>query len=327
MPNPAFSPATLSPAMFSVVLGTGGVSLTASLIGLPRVAAALYWLNLALFIIAWVATVIRMVGGFGGMADDFTHGARGPAFFLAVLATSIVGLQVAVVAQVQAAIAPLWIFSSVLWVAMISLFVLGVTVRADKASFAASIGPAWFLPGAALEATVALGTHVGSHSTRLMATALLGGFLLGLLLNLLVLAAVLYRWLFVPMSPEQLTSTNWINMGGFAIVVVAGVKLASPRLEPFIVLSWAIATWWLPILVLAGIWRHAVRKVPLRYDAQYWPVVFSPAVYASGTFLLAEASQLTLLSWIPPFFFAFAAAMWMVLMVGWIRSFLRPSAP
>ncbi len=327
MPNPAFSPASLSPAMFSVVLGTGGLSLAANLIGLPRVALALFWLNLFLFGLAWVATILRVVRGIREMAADFTHAGRGPAFFLSGLATSIFGLQLASVAQWQETVAPIWIFSAALWVGMISLFVFGATIRAEKAPFAEAIGPMWFLPGAALEAMVALGAHVSTHSTRLMATALLGGFLLGLLLNLLVLAAILYRWLFLPMSAQQLTSTNWINLGGFAIVVVAGVKLASPRLEPFIVLSWAIATWWLPILVVAGIWRHGVQKVPLRYDGQYWPVVFSPAVYASGTFFLAEASRLTVLWWVPPFFFAFAGAVWVVLMIGWIRSFRRPAGP
>ena len=151
---------------------------------------------------------------------------------------------------------------------LISLFVFGVSIHGGKRPFEAVIGPAWFLPGAALEATVALGTHVSTPASRIMDIALLGGFLLGLLLNLLVLAAVLYRWLFVPMSADQLTASNWINMGGFAIIVVAGVKLASPRLEPFIVLSWAIATWWLPLLFAAGVWRHALRNVPFRYEAQ-----------------------------------------------------------
>ena len=325
MSNPALSPASLSPAMFSVVLGTGGLSLTANLIGLPRVALLLFWLNVGLLALAWGATVVRTLRGLREMVDDFTHAGRGPSFFLAVLATSIFGLQVCVVAPWPEAVAPIWIFSTALWVVLISCFVVGVTVRADKPEFAAVMGPAWFLPGAALEATVALGTHVSTHSSRLLDTALLGGFLLGLLLNLLVLAAVLYRWLFVPMSAEQLVATNWINMGGFAIIVVAGVKLASPRLETFIVLSWSIATWWLPILCIGGVWRHAVRKVPLRYDAQYWPVVFSPAVYASGTFLVAEASRLSTLYWIPPLFFAFAAAVWVILMIGLCRSFLRPS--
>ena len=76
MSNPALSPASLSPAMFSVVLATGGLSLTANLIGLPRVALLLFWLNVGLLAVAWGATVVRTMRGFREMADDFTHAGR-----------------------------------------------------------------------------------------------------------------------------------------------------------------------------------------------------------------------------------------------------------
>ena len=56
MPNPAHSPASLSPAMFSVVLATGGLSVSAHLIGWPRAALALFLINVGLFCLAWSAT-------------------------------------------------------------------------------------------------------------------------------------------------------------------------------------------------------------------------------------------------------------------------------
>lgn len=323
MPNPALSPASLSPSMFSVVLGTGGLSLTANLLGLPHLALALFWLNIALFVIAWAATALRITRGIGLLLDDFTHPGRGPAFFLAVLATSIFAIQVATLADASLLVTGLWIFSAVLWVALSCAFVVGVTIRQDKPAFEAVISPAWLLPGAALEATVGLGTHAMPAAGGLVAVAQLGGFLLGLLFNLIVLAALLYRWLFVPMKVEELVATNWINMGGFAIVVVAGVKLRAAGTDPFIVLSWAIATWWVPILFAVGFWRHAVRRLPLRYETQFWPVVFSPAVYAAATFHLAESFRLPSLHLVPPTFFAFAAAVWIALMIGLVRSVFR----
>ena len=67
-----------------------------------------------------------------------------------------------------------------------------------------------------------------------------------------------------------------------------------------------------------------VRSGKLRY-VRTLPVVFSPAVYSSATFLLAETSRLVVLHWIPPLFFAFAAAVWGILMIGLFRSFLRPA--
>lgn len=78
----------------------------------------------------------------------------------------------------------------------------------------------------------------------------------------------------------------------------------------------------LPILFAAGVWRQAVRRVPLRYDAQYWPVVFSSVGYALGTFLLAGASHATALEGVATVFVAFAASVWVVLMIGLWRLFL-----
>lgn len=39
-------------------------------------------------------------------------------------------------------------------------------------------------------------------------------------------------------------------------------------------LLWAWATWWIPLLVIFGVWRHLVHCQPLRYHPMYWSLVF-----------------------------------------------------
>ena len=63
----------------------------------------------------------------------------------------------------------------------------------------------------------------------------------------------------------------WINMGAVAISTLAGALLAacrktrrcSRRMRPFVlgltVMFWATATWWIPMLLVLGVWRHRVR--------------------------------------------------------------------
>ncbi len=238
----------------------------------------------------------------------------------------------------HAVVAPLWFFSLALWVLLSCLFVVGASVRDGQAGFAEAISPTWLLPGAALIVTMGLGTHVAREAGESLLFGLYGGLLLGFFFNVVVMVALLYRWLFLPMRPEQLLANNWINMGGFAIVVVAGLKLAALHarsvpagtaswseipIRPLVIFSWVVATWWVPILLAAGFWRHALQRVPFRYETPYWALVFSPSVYALATAGLITELHLNALMWVPPAFAVFAAIAWIALMIGFARSLVR----
>ena len=36
---------------------------------------------------------------------------------------------------------------------------------------------------------------------------------------------------------------------------------------------WAVGMWWIPLLVVFGIWRHLVRRYPLRYETKRRPEI------------------------------------------------------
>jgi len=60
------------------------------------------------------------------------------------------------------------------------------------------------------------------------------------------------------------------------------------------VLFWAFATWLIPVLVAAGWWRHVVHRIPLRYDATLWSIVFPLGMYAVAGISLGRADGLPL---------------------------------
>ena len=140
--------------MFSIVLGTGGVSLCVNLLGLRRLALAFLALNALLLAAAWVATALRLARDRRALMADLTDLTRGPSFFFAPLATSIFGIQIAVLTNLHAMVGPLWIFSLLLWLLLCCVFMVGASVRNGQAGFAEAISPTWFLPGAALVANV-----------------------------------------------------------------------------------------------------------------------------------------------------------------------------
>ena len=85
--------AGLSPAYFGMVMATGIVSLAAELLAMPGIAQALFRLNIVVYAVLWILTVLRMASYphrfFGDMVDHL----RGPGFFTAVAGTSVLGSQ------------------------------------------------------------------------------------------------------------------------------------------------------------------------------------------------------------------------------------------
>src|SRR3546814_8451508 len=76
-------------------------------------------------------------------------------------------------------------------------------------------------------------------------------------------------------------------MGAMAISTLAGSLLIMnasdapylvsllPFLKGFTIFYWATGTWWIPMLLLLGLWRYGYKRFPFRYDPLYWGAVRS----------------------------------------------------
>jgi tellurite resistance protein TehA-like permease len=92
-----------------------------------------------------------------------------------------------------------------------------------------------------------------------------------------------------------------------------------PFLKGFTLLFWATATWWIPMLLILGTWRHVYRRFPLRYDPLYWGAVFPLGMYTVATFRLAYVIDAPYLLPIPRVFLYVALAAWTVAAAGLLR--------
>jgi tellurite resistance protein TehA-like permease len=131
------------------------------------------------------------------------------------------------------------------------------------------------------------------------------------------------RMLVYPLRPADLAPSYWVAMGATAITVVAGARIVEMADAPMVeatrglavgasVVFWAFGTWLIPPLVAAGIWRHFVHRVPLRYEAPLWSVIFPLGMYGVASHYLGQADHLPIVEDIGKYESWVALAAWAV---------------
>ncbi|AYH44797.1 tellurite resistance/C4-dicarboxylate transporter family protein [Azoarcus sp. DN11] len=331
--------AGLSPAYFGMVMATGIVSLAAHLLAMRSVAKALFLLNCVVYIVLWFLTLLRIVRYPRRFFDDLIDHLRGPGFFTSVAATCILGSQFVLLAGEYRIAMVLWGGAAALWIGLTYAIFTGLTVKEHKPPLHQGISGAWLLAVVATQSIAVLGALLAAHIEqpgRLeMNFLVLSMWLWGGMLYIWMMSLIFYRYTFFPFSPSDLSPPYWINMGAMAISTLAGSLLILnghdapflqsllPFIKGFTVFYWATGTWWIPMLLLLGVWRHGYRRFPLQYDPLYWGAVFPLGMYATCTHRMIEAMGFEFLGFLPELFVYIALAAWITVFAGFSRYLLR----
>jgi tellurite resistance protein TehA-like permease len=316
-------------------MATGIVSIASHLMGFTAIARVLFWLNIGFYLTLWMLTLSRCARYPQNVRADLLHHGRSVGFFTIVAGTCVLGSQFFVIAAMWSAAVVIWCLGIVLWVTLTYGVITVLTVKASKPGLAEGINGGWLLPVVAAQSVVVLGAQLsGGFAADFQPRVLLFCLVTWLgagMLYIWIISLIFYRYTFFTMSPTDLAPPYWINMGAVAISTLAGTMLLaaahqSPlltELVPFIkgvtLLFWSTATWWVPMLVILGVWRHIYRRFPLRYDPLYWGAVFPLGMYTACTYRLTQVIHAELLGWIAGGFIYIALTAWVLTLAGLIQ--------
>ncbi len=329
-----------SAANFALVMATGIVSIAADFLDWHAIAIFLFWINVCAFPLFWILMGARILRHPRRVGSEMIDHLLGAGYFTAVAASCILGAQfIRLFGNFRIAFG-LWIFGIFLWIIFIYTFFTGLTVKEEKPELSRGISGAWLVAVVATQSIAILSTLMAAHWAqpwRLMANFLgLSMWLWGGMLYIWMISLIFYRYAFFRFPPGDLTPPYWINMGAMAISTLAGARLIinagpgapfllslRPFLEGFTVFYWATGTWWIPMLILLGIWRYIYKRFPFRYDPLYWGAVFPLGMYTAATLQMSQAMKLDFLLFLPRWFFFIALGSWIATFLGLVLSLIR----
>jgi tellurite resistance protein TehA-like permease len=301
--------ATLYPGYFALVMATGIIANGMLFEGQRAVSDGLFAINVAAYCVLLAMTLARAVRFPRALWNDLTEPRLVFSFFTLVAATDVVGVGLSLRGFHDLALA-LWVGAFVAWLLLIYLgfavlIVLNAPARADI------IFGGWLIAIVATQAVAIHGLVIAPHLGAAAPTAVLFAHMLwgvGVMLYLIFIVLFAGRVFLADVRPDDITPALWVVMGAAAITTNAGTLLigADPALpfvlamRPFVdgmtTIMWAWATWWIPLLVVFGVWTHGVHRRPLTYTPLFWSLVFPLGMYALASLRLSQVAGITALA-------------------------------
>lgn len=332
---------TLNPGYFALVMATGIISIAMRTHHAIELSLALLWLTVIEYATLVVLSAWRAVAFRGALAADLTDPRVAFGTFTFVAGTDVLGARLAVDVNRGAALA-------LLVVGWLAWLVLGYVIPWTSVLGRARIEPVlpaangtWFIWVVASQSVAVLAAvlepSVDTGRRELAALAVFS-WAVGVFLYASVGVLVATRLLLYPVAPTDLTPPYWVAMGATAITVLAGARIVGMADAPMVtatrglvagtsVVFWAFGSWLIPALIAAGLWRHLVRRVPLRYEPSLWSVVFPLGMYSVASHYLGQADHLPVVQTIGADESWVALAAWLATFAAMLGHLARGFAP
>ncbi|MFQ5428504.1 MAG: tellurite resistance/C4-dicarboxylate transporter family protein [Thermodesulfobacteriota bacterium] len=326
----------LYPGYFVLTMATGIIGIGFNLLELKFLSHLFYILTVVSWSVIAVLFIARILLFPKAIWADLMNPVLTFNFFTFVAGTCVLGLMLDLEGY---KLLPLicWVGAYGAWILLLyaSFSVLTLLHGERKVNV---VDGGWLVCIVGTEALVLLGLRVVPSVGMFSELLMLNVFMLwgvGIILYAIFVALFCYRIFFIEMKATDYTPQMWVIMGAAAITANASSSLdmATPVLvvltevhafvDSVALLSWAWATWWIPLLVIISFWKHAVKKVPLGYEPRQWSVVFPIGMYTVAGYQLSLASQFDPLHQISHVMIWIAVTLWVLLAIGLLSCIAR----
>lgn len=328
----------LHPGYFAFVMATGIISTGTDLLGPDWLSQALLAIGAAGFVLLSLALVLRVLFFRSAVVADLRAPERVFGFFTVVAGMNVLGVRLAIsghplLTAILAGVA------AVIWLILTYGVPATLVLLRDSDSVVRGVNGSWLVW---VVATQSVSTAASSLITAWpssaatfepIAVALWG---IGLVLYLVLIVLIVFRWLSIVVTPAELGPPYWILMGATAITVLAAARiLATPHnlpvyratagfIEGATFVLWAFGTWWVPFLIVLGLWRHVGRHWSIAYEPTLWSMVFPLGMYSVATLSFGKVTGISFMKPVSQFMIWVAVVVWALVALSFIVRVLTP---
>ncbi len=332
--------ATLDPGYFALVMATGIVSIGARLLGHEIVAEVLLWITA----IAWLVLSYEYIARAFRFPHRFVASLKAPSSAVAyftvvagtnVLATALLHHGLWVVSTVLGAIA------CVIWL-LLTYGLFSSVVLAGNRPELREITGGWLVWVVGTQSVAVLATALAPQVPWVLGQDMLGNAAVmfwgvGVILYLILVVIIFLRLFLVETTPHEMGPAYWILMGATAISVRAAAGILDfdvsnpsnlldavrPFVSGFTVVLWSFGSWFIPMLVIFGLWRYFIRHYSWAYEPKLWSVVFPLGMYAVASVTLGQALDFEFMQQLASVWVWLAVAAWGIVFALMIAAFIR----
>lgn len=294
---------TMPPGAFAFVMATGIVAAALSLVGQDVVAMVLLGVAIAALFTLLAALVVRVVRHWDLVIIDVRDPNRAFGFVTIVAAINVVGALMFSFAPLVT-VALLWI-SFPIWLLLTYGIPAGMMLGKQDGPPALKANGSWFIWVVGTQ-SLSVVTGIIDHGLQvnILGVVAVGLWSIGVALYLMLTTLITLRLLTTRNDAASIRPSYWVYMGATAISVYSGWSILSllPDLpimvathdfiSGFTFLLWAFGVFWIPMLVIFGIWRHVIQRYPVRYETELWSMVFPLGMFSVASIHLGELTGL-----------------------------------
>lgn len=285
---------------FAFVMATGIVSTAFHIIDVAVISQVLLVVAITGLVLLAIAYIWRLIAFRSDLAQDVREPSRAFGFFTLVAGINVVGIRLYTVDSSTTTIV-LALIAIPIWLVLTYGVPGTLILRPRSTPVSSEINGSWFLWVVATQSLAAVSAVVGhDRDSEFLSAAAVAMWGIGVMLYLMLATLITLRLLTMPNEAHTFNPSYWIYMGATAITVLAGSRIlglpkdlpiilhASSFVAGFTFILWAFGTWWIPLLVIFGIWRHYSRGEPARYESGLWSIVFPIGMYSTASMLFGR---------------------------------------